>query len=147
MKRWNIQYILLYILRQRGIREEIRFAHPPTIGVYYHQPLTNQWGILPSTINQPVGCIPVNRQPLSILPSTINLPVGILPINKHLISGLCWRTGSNGPGTNFLKVAKHQNGVLENLPQQRLCCVNQHTSCTASTWMVDWAATRPCTLR
>lgn len=41
---------LYFYLRQRGIREEIRFAHPPTSG-----------GILPSTIKQPVGYITINH--------------------------------------------------------------------------------------
>ena len=42
-------YTTLY-LRQRGIREEIRFAHPPTSG-----------GILPWAIKQPVGYITINH--------------------------------------------------------------------------------------
>lgn len=123
----------------------------PVLARRYGSPIHQLLGLLPSTINLPVGYITishfptrgystVNHQFVGILPSTINLPVGILPINKHLKSGLCWSTGSNGPGTNFL-----------NCQRQRLCCMNlasgkffNPTGCTASTWMVDGAATRRC---
>lgn len=114
MKRWNIQYILL-IFKATGVFAR-RYGLPIHLPVGYitinHQPTSGYITVA------------VNRQPVGILPSTIKIPVGILPINKHLISGLCWSTGSKGAGTNFLKVAKHQDGVLENLPQQRLCCMN-----------------------
>ena len=181
-------YTTLY-LRQRGIREEIRFAHPPTSGVYYHQLSTYQWVYYQSTSTWyldgllehwlewtwqqlPEGCQTSKRclgkppaAPLAALTFGVKIMrsygfasnkhwwvKSLWPFiqamthgSMHWIAG-CLRSPSGEALSSF---DRQWNGMiyLGVRSQQRLCCVNQHTSCTASTWMADWAATRPCTLR